>query len=171
MVILLIFINCASMAAYRPMDGDDSQLNRFLANMEAWATVLFTVEVVLELAAAGSLQKYFRNYWNLFDFILVAAGYTRFLPFSNSTSAFKVKTRPTSCLCRVQTHRFAVHFFTYVVPLHTSMVICPSVAGKAQVCCEQIKVTCAGFTDTACVEATSHDQSTSESTCYCRGFH
>ena len=100
---MLIFINCASMAAYRPMDGDSSLLNRALATTEDCATAVFTVEVILELAAAGSFRSYFSRSWNTFDFVLVAAGFTKFLPFGNSTSAFKVRTQPChlclSCFC------------------------------------------------------------------------
>ena len=72
------------------MDGDSNNFNRFLATIEARATVVFTVEVFLELAAAGSFGRYFSSSWNLFDFVLIAAGFTKFLPFGNSTSTFKV---------------------------------------------------------------------------------
>lgn len=95
-IVVFIFINCASMAAYRPMDGN-SPLNRALGIIEVCATAVFTVEVLLELAAAGSYRKYFSSSWNLFDFVLVAAGFTKFLPFGNSTSAFKVHTLSFFC--------------------------------------------------------------------------
>lgn len=89
-ILVLIFINCVSMAAYQPLDAKDSQRNKIIGIVETCATVVFTLEVALELAAAGTLRKYFKSSWNLFDFILVAAGYTKYLPFGDSTSAFKV---------------------------------------------------------------------------------
>jgi hypothetical protein len=89
-IILLIFVNCVSMAAYRPMDAENTRLNYLLSVVEGCATALFTVEVLLEMASAGSLKKYFSSSWNLFDFVLVAAGFTKFLSFGNATSALKV---------------------------------------------------------------------------------
>jgi hypothetical protein len=88
-ILVLIFVNCASMAAYQPFDRG-SRRTQILGVVEKVATGVFTLEVLLQLAAAGTLKKYFQNSWNLFDFVLVATGYTQYLPFGDSTSAFKV---------------------------------------------------------------------------------
>lgn len=86
----LIFLNCVSMAAYAPQQPAGSDRNRILGNIETVVNVAFTVEILLKLGAAPTVAAYFRSKWNLFDFLLVAAGYTTFLPFAESTSSFKV---------------------------------------------------------------------------------
>jgi Ion transport protein len=96
-IIVLLFINCVCMAAYRPMDAESTRLNHFLSVVEGCATALFTAEVLLKLASAGSFRKYFSSSWNLFDFVLVAAGFTKFLPFGKSTSAIKVLALLSRC--------------------------------------------------------------------------
>jgi hypothetical protein len=77
------------MAAYEPQHPA-SPRNNVLNSVEAALSAAFTVEIFLKLTAAPSLGGYFRNQWNLFDFVLVAAGYTAFMPGGESTSSFKV---------------------------------------------------------------------------------
>lgn len=89
-VLGLILLNCVSMAAFEPLKPTSTGRNRVLSTIETVVNVAFTVEILLKLVAARTIAAYFRSQWNLFDFILVAAGYTTFLPFGESTSSFKV---------------------------------------------------------------------------------
>lgn len=90
LVLALILLNCISMAAFAPQQPADTGRNRILGMIETGVNVAFTIEILLKLAAAKTVAAYFGSQWNLFDFLLVAAGYTTFLPFGESTSSFKV---------------------------------------------------------------------------------
>ena len=42
----------------------------------------FTVELLLRAGASGGPRAYLSNAWNIFDLLMVLAGYTEFLPAS-----------------------------------------------------------------------------------------
>lgn len=107
LVLALILLNCISMAAFQPQQPTDTGRNRVLGIVETVVNVAFTIEILLKLAASRTVAAYFRSQWNLFDFVLVAAGYTTFLPFGESTSSFKV----WHCIRAMTTalHNHAVH--------------------------------------------------------------
>ena len=47
-----------------------------LAMAELVFNVAFSVEVVLRFIADGGIRNYFREAWNVFDFLMVMAGYS-----------------------------------------------------------------------------------------------
>ena len=91
-VLIVILFNCVMMALYQPLLADDVGMNRITGFFEVVCNLIFTVEILLTIAAAGSLYQYFSNAWNTFDFILVAVGYTTLLPISSSASGLKVSS-------------------------------------------------------------------------------
>lgn len=48
--------------------------------------ILFTVEMVVRIIGGTGLAGYLREPWNLFDGVMVLAGYTAFLPVGNESS-------------------------------------------------------------------------------------
>ncbi len=42
----------------------------------------FTLELILRAVASGGPKAYLSNAWNIFDLLMVLAGYTEFLPAS-----------------------------------------------------------------------------------------
>lgn len=104
LILALILLNCISMAAFQPQQPVDIGRNRILGIVETVVNVAFTIEILLKLAASRTVAAYFRSQWNVFDFLLVAAGYTTFLPFGESTSSFKV-WHCTRARIRAEHHR------------------------------------------------------------------
>jgi len=56
----------------------------FLHALDWAVTLFFLVEIVVRMIAEGSLRKFFRKGWNVFDFVIVVAS---LLPFEDSEAA------------------------------------------------------------------------------------
>lgn len=60
--------------------GEDSEWNSNLATADLALNVAFSVEMLLRIAALGSFTEYLKRPWNVFDFLMVCAGYMQFVP-------------------------------------------------------------------------------------------
>lgn len=94
-----------------------------LAMAELVFNVAFSVEVVLRFIADGGIRNYFREAWNVFDFLMVMAGYSSLLPVGNSnTGAIRAlralrALRPLRTITRFQSLRVIVVAFLESVPM------------------------------------------------------
>ena len=77
-VVIVILVNCVSLALYRPTEGTGSEWNERLDRLELGLNGFFTLELVLRISHRGA-GEYFRDPWNRFDFALVLAGYSGLL--------------------------------------------------------------------------------------------
>lgn len=93
-ILTLILVNCFTMAMARPMEDEKSHVNLIEEELEIVFNVVFTLEIGVKMLASRGVRAYFANPWNVFDFVLVAIGYTPLLPGSNSASGLKVRTPP-----------------------------------------------------------------------------
>ena len=150
LVVLAIFVNCVSLALYRPLENTDpgdssgssgstsSSWNDNLDTLELALNVFFTLELFLRCAVAG-VKKYVNDPWNKFDFFLVVVGYGGVFAEaivansdgdSNSdatqTSAFRAlralrALRPLRTITRFESLRSVVVCFVEAVPLLVSV--------------------------------------------------
>ena len=145
LVILVIFVNCVSLALYRPTQGTESDHNQTLDTLELSLNVFFTAELLLRMIHVGSLKKYLRDPWNKFDFLLVVCGYggvvaEQFLvsdsgngdgSYSNSDGSSETNAiralralralRPLRTITRFESLRSVVVCFVEAVPLLVSV--------------------------------------------------
>ncbi|CAG7727553.1 unnamed protein product [Allacma fusca] len=66
-ILLLIALNCITLAMERPSIPPDSFERQFLAISNDLFTVLFLIEMSLKVTALGGLQQYFKSGWNIMD--------------------------------------------------------------------------------------------------------
>jgi|AntAceMinimDraft_12_1070368.scaffolds.fasta_scaffold42191_1 hypothetical protein len=78
MIIVIILVNCVSLALFRPTEPPNSQWNSNLETLELSLNVIFTLEVLLRCMCVG-FRDYFKDPWSRFDFTLVLAGYSKFV--------------------------------------------------------------------------------------------
>ena len=76
LVVIVILVNCVSLALYRPTEGTGSAWNTRLDRLELGLNGFFTLELVLRISHRGA-RECFRDPWNGFDFALVLAGVLR----------------------------------------------------------------------------------------------
>jgi Ion transport protein len=127
---LLIAGNCITLAMYNPLAGEDDSLNTILNNIEIGFNALFTLEMLIRIASYGNFREYIAVPWNLFDAIMVIAGYTQFLPTggtSSSTSGIRAlramrALRPLRTIMRFSSLRSIVVCFIEAVPLLMSVI-------------------------------------------------
>jgi len=129
LVILLIFANCVSLAMYLPLEGDDSPHNKTLEVVELTFNALFTLEMLLRIAAEPRPLLYFADSWNAFDALLVIIGYSSLLPAGQGSGASGIRAvralralRPLRTITRFQALRAVVVCFMEAVPLLVSVV-------------------------------------------------
>ena len=82
-IMLVIFVNCIFLAAYNPLEAEDSINNQVLFVSEIVFTIIFSVEMAIKVTAMGFLLHkgaYLRDKWNWIDFIVVCSGYIAFVP-------------------------------------------------------------------------------------------
>lgn len=121
-VILLIGANCLTLALYRPMLGDGAAWNRNLDTAELALNAAFSLEMLLRLLYHGSLTQYLAQPWNIFDFLMVFAGYTSFLPVQSSTQSLRAlralrALRPLRTISRFPSLRVVVVAFIDSLPV------------------------------------------------------
>jgi hypothetical protein len=71
----LIAANCVTLAMYNPTAPSDSKMSVRQDAIELAFNVVFTAEMLLRILALGSVYSYLRNPWNMFDAMMVLAGY------------------------------------------------------------------------------------------------
>ena len=134
-VVIVILVNCVSLALYRPTEGTGSEWNERLDRLELGLNGFFTLELVLRISHRGA-GEYFRDPWNRFDFALVLAGYSGLLiaaPQGGADSgdgdngglrALRAlrALRPLRTITRFQSLRSVVVCFIEAVPLLVSVV-------------------------------------------------
>ena len=83
---------CAAAAPDGPRPQEESgQWNSNLALADLALNIAFSVEMVLRVVTVGSVWQYIRRPWNLFDTLMVFAGYTVFLPTAGNAGANGVR--------------------------------------------------------------------------------
>lgn len=70
-ILLLIALNCITLAMERPSIPPDSAERYFLAVSNDLFTVLFLIEMSLKVVAQGGFAQYFESGWNIMDGVLV----------------------------------------------------------------------------------------------------
>jgi hypothetical protein len=84
----LIAANCVMLSLFNPT-APESKMHSQMATVELAFNIVFTAEMMLRILSVGSLYGYLRNPWNIFDAIMVLAGYVtvtcvlRFLQWSS----------------------------------------------------------------------------------------
>ena len=135
LVVIVILVNCVSLALYRPTEGTGSAWNTRLDRLELGLNGFFTLELVLRISHR-SAREYFRDPWNRFDFALVLAGYSGLLiaaPQGGADSGDGDNSglralralralRPLRTITRFQSLRSVVVCFIEAVPLLVSVV-------------------------------------------------
>lgn len=74
-VMALIAANCVMLALFNPTAPPHSRMQSQLETTELAFNVVFTVEMLLRIVSVGSIFSYLGNPWNLFDAVMVLAGY------------------------------------------------------------------------------------------------
>eukprot|EP00050_Salpingoeca_kvevrii_P014645 m.38383 g.38383 ORF g.38383 m.38383 type:complete len:1677 (-) comp5887_c0_seq1:4731-9761(-) len=78
-ILLMILLNCASLAVQDPTEEDDVGRNKFLNDAEYVFVAVFGLEMVIKVIASGFIwcgpQSYLRNSWNVLDFFIVVLGF------------------------------------------------------------------------------------------------
>ena len=80
-VLLLIFFSSALLAIESPLWDPKSDQQAVLKWMDFCINILFTLEIVLKVIAYGFMRHksaYFRNWWNVGDFIIVIISWSTF---------------------------------------------------------------------------------------------
>ncbi len=77
--ILLCVVANAVVLGYDAHMGPGHAQHHLVEQINHYFLYLFTVELALEFLAAGP-RRYFRDGWNVFDFLIVGAGYLAFIP-------------------------------------------------------------------------------------------
>ncbi|WIA28050.1 hypothetical protein OEZ86_010635 [Tetradesmus obliquus] len=129
-VLLMIFGNCISLAAYDPVNHDGPR-NAMLAKIDLALNIAFTVEMVLRILSIGGVLAYLRHPWNSFDCVMVLAGYTTFIPMDASSSGGGLEglkalralraMRPLRTITRFPALRSIVVCFLEAMPLLVSV--------------------------------------------------
>ena len=73
--IIIIILNCVTLAMEDPTATEVSPLDQFLENT---FLVLYTIEMVLKIIGKGFIfgeNTYLRDYWNILDFTIVMSAY------------------------------------------------------------------------------------------------
>lgn len=106
-------------------------VRRNLEFAELIFNLVFTGEVILRLLYHEGARNYLRHPWNVFDLVMVLAGYTSFLPQSDSTgnmSALRAlralrAMRPLRTVTRFQSLKVVVVSFMDSVPMLVQVVL------------------------------------------------
>ena len=81
-VIVLIFLNCVTMALDEPGLDPDSSRKRWLDVVDVFFTIAFTVEMCIRIIAFGfaeSPDAYIKDNWNRLDFVIVVVSWVDYL--------------------------------------------------------------------------------------------
>ncbi|CAG9463932.1 unnamed protein product [Pedinophyceae sp. YPF-701] len=129
LILLLIVANCITLAMFKPLSGPEDSWNKNLETAELVFNSIFTLEMVLRILALGGPIAYMREPWNVFDFCMVAVGYTSFIPAAaDGTSSLRAlralrALRPLRTITRFDSLRAVVACFIEAVPLLGQVVI------------------------------------------------
>lgn len=77
------------LAFARPLEPPDSERNSSISFAENVFTIIFTVEVAIVWVAAGPIG-FFRDKWNIFDFLIVGIGWLAFTPIETDLAVLRV---------------------------------------------------------------------------------
>jgi hypothetical protein len=128
LIIVIIFVNCISLALFRPTEPPNSPWNSTLDTLELSLNGIFTVELVLRCMYVG-VRNYFKDPWSQFDFTLVLAGYSGFLGGGGESTGGGLRAlramralRPLRTITRFESLRSVVVCFIEAVPLLVSVV-------------------------------------------------
>ena len=131
LIIVIIFVNCISLALFRPTEPPSSEWNSTLDTLELCLNGIFTLEFLLRCMYIG-VREYFRDRWSQFDFLLVLAGYSGFLSTGggegeNTGGGLRAlramrALRPLRTITRFESLRSVVVCFIEAVPLLVSVV-------------------------------------------------
>eukprot|EP00854_Cymbomonas_tetramitiformis_P018035 gene18035-21479_t len=125
-IILLILLNCASLAAYDPIQ-EGGAWNETLSLIELAFNACFTVEIIIRVTSLGSLLQHLRDAWNFFDFVIVVMGYSSLLGTSSGVNGLRAlralrALRPLRTVSRVPSLRAIADSFVNAVPLLLSVM-------------------------------------------------
>ena len=81
-ILLVIILNCVTLAMADPSLKDVSEIQKMLHISEVAFLIIFTIELLVKVTALGFLLHqgaYLRGYWNALDFVVVVSGYLQIL--------------------------------------------------------------------------------------------
>ena len=92
-ILVMVLFNALCLAFFRPTDASYSSLSLTIQFFEILCQICFTYEAIVKLAALGVARyklSYLRDPWNVFDFVVLLAGwlalYAFFTTLSDDTS-------------------------------------------------------------------------------------
>lgn len=126
----LICANCVTLALHDPLLPEDAGINATLATIDIMFNFIFTAEMFMRILALGGIIPYLSSSWNCFDFAMVLAGYTQFIPSGSTAGAGGLRAlravralRPLRTITRFSSLRAVVVCFLEAVPLLMSLVV------------------------------------------------
>lgn len=126
----LICANCVTLSLHNPLLQEDEGINATLAQIDIIFNFIFTAEMIMRILALGGILPYLSSSWNCFDFIMVLAGYTQFIPSGSTAGAGGLRAlravralRPLRTITRFSSLRAVVVCFLEAVPLLMSLVV------------------------------------------------
>lgn len=115
---------------HNPLLPEDDGINATLSRIDIIFNSIFTAEMILRILALGGMLPYLSSSWNCFDFVMVLAGYTQFIPTGSSAGAGGLRAlravralRPLRTITRFSSLRAVVVCFLEAVPLLMSLVV------------------------------------------------
>eukprot|EP00892_Ulva_mutabilis_P003109 jgi/Ulvmu1/1279/UM011_0003.1 len=126
----LICANCVTLAMHNPLLPEDAGINAQLSSIDLIFNFIFTAEMLMRILALGGILPYLSSSWNAFDFAMVLAGYTQFIPTGSTASAGGFRAlravralRPLRTITRFSSLRAVVVCFLEAVPLLMSLMV------------------------------------------------
>lgn len=126
----LICANCFTLALHNPALPEDAGINANLSSIDLIFNFIFTAEMLMRILALGGILPYLSSSWNAFDFVMVLAGYTQFIPTGSAAGAGGFRAlravralRPLRTITRFSSLRAVVVCFLEAVPLLMSLVV------------------------------------------------
>jgi hypothetical protein len=127
-IVILILGNCVSLAAFNPMQAEDSGYNYVIGWIDNIFNFAFTFEIIVRMVSCGSVPKHFTSSWNIFDFVIVMIGYSAFLGTSSSGAgglrALRAMRalRPLRTVGQVKSLRTIANSFVDAMPMLMSVI-------------------------------------------------
>jgi hypothetical protein len=134
--LLLIFANCVTLALFDPLDAKcEKQKCKNLGIVDKGLAIYFTLEALVKLVALGvcrcgadgsdGKEVYFDSKWNTFDFVIVIAGLTDFIPGTEGGPLKSLRTfrilRPLRAINKFPKMRVLVKLLLDTIPMLASV--------------------------------------------------
>eukprot|EP01130_Rhizamoeba_saxonica_P005167 TRINITY_DN2068_c0_g2_i3.p1 TRINITY_DN2068_c0_g2~~TRINITY_DN2068_c0_g2_i3.p1 ORF type:complete len:1529 (+),score=204.90 TRINITY_DN2068_c0_g2_i3:524-4588(+) len=114
-IAIIIFFNCLTLAADGPGLNNLAASAWFLRRVEEAFSIIYVIEFLVKLIAWG-FRAYFKNAWDIIDFIVVlVSAFSLFFPNNNSVASL-IALRALRLLFRFQQPKMVLHSFIITIP-------------------------------------------------------